>query len=113
MRVFFNDEFLYIQFEFYLNGKNIGLNLMDNEGFPVTRATTVLPNGKLSKFEVAVKTHSENEGLYDALLEAGIIEPSHRIEVSGGVDIPICNLTDDFIEWGKVVSSKFEEFCYD
>lgn len=48
--------------------------------------------------EIAVKDYSENEGMYDTLLKAGIIRPKHREVVTGWVIVPVCRLTDDVLQ---------------
>lgn len=70
--------------------KLIGVDLppYDNQ---VAVATTNLPG--LHKDEIAIKDWSENEGMYNTLLGAGVITPAHRYEKSGWVEaIPICYL---------------------
>ncbi len=45
---------------------------------------------------VWIKDWSENEGVFDALVAAGIIEPTGRIERSGFVTVPEGRLLVDF-----------------
>ena len=59
---------------------------------PVAVATLNV-NG-LELDEVAIKNYSENEGVYDALLEAGVIFPKHRELSTGYVTVPVCKLTE-------------------
>lgn len=57
----------------------------------VAVASTNLPG--LTLKEVAVKDWSENEGMYQVLLDAGIVTPAHRFEQSGYIEsIPVCYL---------------------
>ena len=61
--------------EYVVGGKAIMLKCED--GSPMATATTWIPG--LKQDEIAIKDYSENEGMYDALLEAGIIAPYHRL----------------------------------
>lgn len=71
------------------------LHLYDKEdGCPVAVATINVPNEDILPGEVIVKNYSENEGMYEALLEAKIISPSHRIIRSGHVVCPVAFLAD-------------------
>jgi len=64
------------------------------DGTPVATATVNLPDEALAPSEVAVKDHSENEGMLEWLWKAGIIERQPtRYVPSGFVRIPICTLT--------------------
>lgn len=40
--------------------------------------------------EIAIKNHSENEGILEALMEAGIVKAPHRYIPQGYVNLPIC-----------------------
>jgi hypothetical protein len=42
--------------------------------------------------EVAIKDYSENEGILQAMVEAGIVSEPIRTVKSGFVEIPICRL---------------------
>ncbi len=80
----------------YMNSGPIWLSLEDEvDGEPVARCTISLP-GVTNKDEVAIKDYSENEGMLDTLMDAGVVKPPHRFVSSGFVMIPICNLTDEF-----------------
>lgn len=60
----------------YVNG-GTAIRLVDAfDGMPV--ATASLWIGNLFHDEIAIKDYSENEGMVEALLEAGIIQPPHR-----------------------------------
>lgn len=74
----------------YKNGR-VAL-LLSEDGQPITVATVNLPDEDLKPNEVAIKNYSENEGILDALIEAGIVESPHDVRFSGFVIIPICRL---------------------
>jgi hypothetical protein len=59
---------------------------------PMATATTNLPGIHLEKDEVIIKNYSENEGLYEILVEAGIISKAIRIEPTGWVEVLVCKL---------------------
>jgi len=72
---------------------NLAIRLLDAEdGMPVAVATTNA-NG-LDLDEVAIKDYSENEGMYETLVENGIIHPKHREISTGYVTVPVCKLTE-------------------
>jgi len=72
---------------------NPAVRLLDVEdGMPVAVATLNVDGLELD--EVAIKNYSENEGVYDALLEAGVIFPKHREISTGYVTVPVCRLTE-------------------
>jgi hypothetical protein len=49
---------------------------------------------ELDSDEIAIKDYSENEGIYNALLNAGVITPKHRELSTGYVTVPVCKLTE-------------------
>lgn len=54
-------------------------------------ASVNLPGLKIT--EIAIKDYSENEGMYQTLLDANVITPAHRFAQSGWIDkIPVCFL---------------------
>lgn len=74
----------------------IGAPGSEYEGEPIATCTVNLPDAtiKLSNDEIFVKNYSENEGMFSALVHAGLIEEKPTgIEVSGWVRIPIARLT--------------------
>ena len=74
---------------------NLAVRLLDLEdGMPVVVATTNMDG--LDSDEIAIKNYSENEGVYDALLKAGVITPKHREISTGYVTVPVCKLTEDY-----------------
>jgi hypothetical protein len=78
--------------ERYENGR-IRLRLRDSDdGESVATATINVPEEPLAKDEVIVKDYSENEGMLDALVRAGVVEPTGRVCVSGLTQSPVCKL---------------------
>lgn len=70
------------------------IDLIDLEdGLPVARATVNVPGITLMGNEVVIKDYSENEGMYDALVEHGIIRKTPKeIQLSEFVTAPIATL---------------------
>ena len=74
---------------------NPAVRLLDLEdGMPVAIATTNIDG--LDSDEIAIKDYSENEGVYNALLNANIITPKHRELSTGYVTVPVCKLTNNY-----------------
>ena len=59
---------------------------------PIAVATINLPCALLKDDEICIKDYSENEGMLDVLIEAGVISKPIREIQSGFVTIPICEL---------------------
>lgn len=73
MKVIFNNEELTVVWDKYHNG-NTALRLVDANGFPYMTATTNDSDLVLEEGEILIKDYSENRGIMDALVEAGIVE---------------------------------------
>lgn len=83
------------QFGQYRNNSRVSITLIDAEdGIPFAVATVNLPDEKLEENEIAIKNHSENEGILWALQEAGIVGQVKREVQSGFVRIPIVELLE-------------------
>lgn len=82
-----------VHFGLYAEGGKVAIQLTSAEG-PMGKATTNILRLKLAPHEVIVKSVSENEGMYEALLEAGVIEPAHAEARIGFMTCPICFLTE-------------------
>lgn len=80
----------------YGNGRP-ALKLIDAEdGSPIATATVNLPDVPLGTNQVAIKDYGENEGMLQALTEAGIVKPTGQSVASGYVEVPICELQPPF-----------------
>lgn len=77
-RMGFNDNF------------NIVLDSAE-DGMQVATATMWIAG--LETGEFAIKNYSENEGMLESLLKAGIIQQPHRQVTSGFVVVPVARLT--------------------
>lgn len=84
-----------LELDRYQHG-GIHIGLIDVEdGVPFCVATSYVPGTELADDEVIIKNYSENEGILDALIEAGIVEKTGRVVHSGFVTMPICRLLVD------------------
>jgi len=79
-----------LKVEAYSNGRT-ALCLIDAEdGSPVCTATINVPEVELKPNEVIIKNYSENEGILDVLVNAGIVTPTGRYISIGYVSCPVC-----------------------
>jgi hypothetical protein len=92
MKVRFGDYDCHVLFHEYAHGGNTAIQLVDDrDGMPVATAT-VNPGSKLDKDIVCIKTYSENKGMLQALMQAGIVsEPLYTLQM-GFVEVPVCKL---------------------
>lgn len=82
----------------YENGRP-ALQLIDaNDGSPIATATVNLPDVPLGKNQVPVKSYSENEGMLDALVAAGVVKPTGQAVRTGFVEVSVCELQPPFRE---------------
>lgn len=92
------DKELEIRFYPYeAGGIAIELNEPGND-WEVWARCTICPDFPLEAGEVTIKNYSENEGLYESLLDAGVIEKAHREIPCGWISAPVAFLTP---EWRK------------
>ena len=75
----FNQWDCYIPFGKYKNGRT-AITLFDvKDDQPVAKATINIPDIELKDNEILIKDYSENEGMTQALSDAGIIKFRHSI----------------------------------
>ena len=71
------------------------IQLYDNEDEqPFMTASVNIPTYPLEEGEVIIKNYSENEGILDALIEAGVVAPPHAVAYSGYVEADVCRLLE-------------------
>lgn len=93
-KIMFNDfKCLVNTQDTYLNGA-IAIQLYEEgTGEPVAHATINVMQGLIKQDEVVIKDYSENEGMLEALVKAGVVsEPLRFIPISGFVNAPVCKL---------------------
>lgn len=76
----------------YQNGQNC-LKLVDLEDWSPYCTASVAYDVEIGEDEVIIKDYSENSGVMKALVEAKVIEPSHRIIETPFVYLYVCKLT--------------------
>jgi len=64
------------------------------EGEPIATCTVNILEIELEENEVLIKDYSENEGMLQSLLDAGIVKTTGKVMSSGFVTIPVCVLID-------------------
>lgn len=86
----------------YDNGRP-ALQLIDAEdGSPIATATVNLPDLPAEPNQVFVKDWSENEGMLNALVAAGVVKPTGQTVRSRFVEVPVCELQPPFREVSQV-----------
>ena len=92
MKVTFNNWDCILEKKTYPNNR-IALQLIDAEdGSPVAMVTVNLPDEQLNDDEVLIKDYSENEGMYQALVDAKVISEAISYVQSGFVEVPKCKI---------------------
>jgi len=83
-----------LEFSEYKNGRTaiIAVDAKDPSGAPVCVATVNIPGEDIEKDEVIIKDYSENEGVLQSLISAGIISKPLRMVGTGFVECPVCKL---------------------
>jgi len=77
----------------YYGNDRRALQLIDAVDFSrVATATVNIPDKALESDEVFIKDYSENEGMLDALVKAGIVEDTGRRVTTGHVTVPVCRV---------------------
>lgn len=97
MIVHFKDYTCRLVKHIYAGTGRIALELVDDEG-PVARATVNMPEVKLAPDEILIKDYSENEGMLDALVNAGVVTDTGRREACGYVSVAVGKLTPEFFQ---------------
>jgi hypothetical protein len=84
-----------VQFARYANDR-IAIQLVDHEdGEPIATASVNLPEYDLPADHVIIKDWSENEGMYETLIEAGLITETDLEVPSGFVLAPVGKFTPE------------------
>lgn len=82
-----------VQLEKYNNNGRTAITLIDTEdNGPVATCTINLDDVQLTDDEVIIKDYSENEGMLDCLIAAGIVSDPIRYVDSGFIKAPVCKL---------------------
>lgn len=100
-QVKFNGFDCNVKFSIYTNNNATGILLVDDDGDLVTVASVNIneEEGEVLPDEVAIKDYSENEGIVDVLVDAGVIDKdSVRFIPSLFVIVPVFKLSDEAFE---------------
>lgn len=81
-----------IQFTQYNNTGRTAIQLRCEDGSPMGVATLNVPEIPVQEGNVLIKNYSENTGMLDALIEAGVVGSPVSVHFNGFVDIPECPL---------------------
>lgn len=78
----------------YSVNKSVALSLYDEEDHcPVAVATVCIPELKVPEGYVIIKDYSENEGMYEALVEQGVVAKAEfRAKINHNLTVPVCKL---------------------
>lgn len=77
----------------YAEKERVSIHLIDSfTGEPVATASVNIPHVDLEENEVAIKNYSENEGVLQVLIDAGVISKPNWFVSSGLVELPICEI---------------------
>ena len=76
----------------YING-NTALMAVSPEGEDLLKLTANLDTQNLPREKVIIKSYSENEGVFQCLIEQGVIATCGYMVNSGYVQLPVCTLT--------------------
>lgn len=82
-------------FDKYLTTERTAITMITQEGEQWCHATVNVPDVSLDDDEVVIKNYSENEGILEALVQAGYITPTNRTTQVGRVTCRICKLIKD------------------
>lgn len=99
MKVTFKEWDCNLVFGEYVSEGNPYIQLVDvRDGLPVATAT-VNPSVQLEKGQVCIKDYSENEGMLQTLMDAGLVSAPVDYIPMGFVRVPVCQfLVKPFIE---------------
>ena len=89
MRVKFDGE----ELSAVINKKQHSIKLIDNTGLPYMTCTKYVEGLDLEEDQVLIKNYSENEGVLNALIEAGIVTPAERLVRVGHEWLHLCRFT--------------------
>lgn len=89
----FKDWICELQFGKYQQNNKTAIILIEHgTGEPIATATVNIPEILLGKNEVIIKDYSENEGMFLALFNAGIVKLNRLIPWHNNIDLHVCEL---------------------
>lgn len=82
------------------NSGRVYMQLIDKEdGMPVARVSLDMDPVPVNKHSILLKSYSENEGIYEALLAAGIIRPVLKMYQVGFSEAHYCEFNFESLEY--------------
>lgn len=94
MQVQFHHWLCDIQYLTYPNGRT-AIQLVDAEDqSPIAVATVNIPEAPLKENQVLIKDYSENQGILDVLVKAGIVKDLNQWVPSGHITADVCELLE-------------------
>lgn len=78
---------------FYEDGGAVALSIVDADGFPEAKATVNMPEITVTEGLMILKNWSENEGIPEALVKAGLVELTGLTVTNGFVNAPLARPT--------------------
>lgn len=93
-----------VQWSMYYENNNIAIQLVDEKTKELISVATTNTGRKNIESTVQIKDYSENEGMWQALVDAGVIvDEVIRTITSGYVEVKVAKLTEaaqkDFDKW--------------
>ena len=93
MQVKFKEWTCNLEFAKYSHDNSTAIQLVDAEdGSPIATATVCIPGTELAEDEVLIKDWSENQGMLDCLITAGVVKPTGEEVPTGYVAAHLCKL---------------------
>ena len=93
-----------VQWSMYRENNNIAIQLIDKKTKELISVATANTGRKNEEFKVQIKDYSENEGMWQALVDAGVIKDNIVSTIpTGYVEVKVAELTEeakkDFENW--------------
>lgn len=110
MRVKFKKWNCIVRWSMYRENNNIAIQLIDENTKELISVATTNTGRKNEEFKVQIKDYSENEGMWQSLVDAGVIKDKIINTIpTGYVEVKVAELTEeakqDFENW-------LEEWCF-
>lgn len=104
MRVKFKKWNCIVRWSMYRENNNIAIQLIDENTKELISVTTTNTGRKNEEFKVQIKDYSENEGMWQSLVDAGVIKDNIVSTIpTGYVEVKVAELTEeakkDFENW--------------
>ncbi len=81
----------HLRFDQYQKGNAIAIRLESDDCMPIATATVNIPEFPLQEGQCLIKDYAENEGILQALVEAGVVQPVGTVP-AGRARATLCKL---------------------